>query len=91
MELRIAAVTIIVEQIESAQQLNQILSEYGQYMIGRFGIPYRERGVNIICVVVEAPQDKISALSGKIGRLPVVTAKTTYSNVITKTKQEETT
>lgn len=91
MELRIAAVTIIVEQIESAQQLNQILSEYGQYMIGRFGIPYRERGVNIICVVVEAPQDKISALSGKIGRLPGVTAKTTYSNVITKTKQEETT
>ena len=91
MELRIAAVTIIVEQIESAQQLNQILSEYGQYMIGRFGIPYRERGVNIICVVVEAPQDKISALSGKIGRLPGVTVKTTYSNVITKTKQEETT
>ena len=91
MELRIAAVTIIVEQIESAQQLNQILSEYGQYMIGRFGIPYRERGVKIICVVVEAPQDKISALSGKIGRLPGVTAKTTYSNVITKTKQEETT
>ena len=88
MELRIAAVTIIVEQIESAQQLNQILSEYGQYMIGRFGIPYRERGVNIICVVVAAPQDKISALSGKIGRLPGVTAKTTYSNVITK--QEET-
>ena len=91
MELRIAAVTIIVEKIESAQQLNQILSEYGQYMIGRFGIPYRERCVNIICVVVEAPQDKISALSGKIGRLPGVTVKTTYSNVITKTKQEETT
>ena len=78
MELRIAAVTIIVEQIESAQQLNQILSEYGQYMIGRFGIPYRERGVNIICVVVEAPQDKISALSGKIGRLPGISAKTVY-------------
>lgn len=84
MELRIAALTIIVEDLDSAESLNALLHEYGQYMIGRFGIPYRERGVSIICAVVEAPQDKISALSGKIGRLPGVSAKATYSNIITK-------
>lgn len=84
MELRIAAITIIVEDTESAQAVNEILHEYGQYVIGRFGLPYRERNVNIICVVLEAPQDKINALSGKLGRLPGVSAKATYSNIITK-------
>lgn len=83
MELRIAAVTIIVENTDSAQPLNEILHQSGQYIIGRFGLPYRERGVNIICIVVEAPQDAINTLSGKIGRLPGVTAKTTYSNIKT--------
>lgn len=84
MELRIAAVTIIVEDTDSAQPLNELLHRSGQYVIGRFGLPYRERGVNIICVVVEAPQDVINTLSGKIGKLPGVTAKTTYSNIITE-------
>lgn len=87
MELRIAAIAIIVENTDSVQSLNYILHEYGQYIIGRFGIPYRARGVNIICAVVEAPQDKISALSGKIGRLPGVSAKAAYSNIITKLEE----
>lgn len=87
-ELRIAALTIIVEQPDSVQALNTTLHTFSQFIIGRFGLPYRERGVNIICVVLEAPQDQINALTGKIGRLPGVTAKATYSNIITKLEDE---
>ena len=83
MEARIAVISIIVEDTQSVEKLNNILHEYGQYMIGRFGLPYRQRGVNIICVVMEAPQNAISAMSGKIGRLAGVTAKATYSNIKT--------
>ncbi len=83
MEARIAVISIIVENIDSVEKLNGILHEYGNYMIGRFGLPYRQRGINIICVVMEAPQDQISAMSGKIGRLKGVTAKATYSNIKT--------
>ncbi len=88
MELRIAALTIIVEQRDSVQALNTTLHAFSEYIIGRFGLPYRERGVNIICVVLEAPQDQINALTGKIGRLPGVSAKATYSNIITKLEDE---
>lgn len=84
MESRIAVISIIVENTDSVESLNTILHEYSQYMIGRFGIPYRERGINIICAVIEAPQDCISAMSGKIGRLKGVTAKATYSNIKTQ-------
>ena len=87
METRIAVISIIVENTDSVEKLNAILHKYGQYMVGRFGLPYRQRGINIICVVMEAPQDKISAMSGKIGRLNGVTAKATYSNI--KTTMEE--
>ena len=87
MELRIAVISIIIEDKDSVEKLNSILHEYGQYIIGRFGLPYRERGINIICAVMEAPQDQISAMSGKIGRLKGVTAKATYSNI--KTIMEE--
>lgn len=83
MESRIAVISIIVENTESVERLNAILHEYSEYMIGRFGLPYRQRGINIICVVMEAPQDQISAMSGKIGRLKGVTAKATYSNIKT--------
>lgn len=83
METRIAVIGIIVENRESTEPLNKILHEYGQYIIGRMGIPYRERSLNIISIAVDAPQDIISALSGKIGRLPNVSAKTAYSNVVT--------
>lgn len=84
METRVALIGIIVEQESSAAALNALLHEYGGYIIGRMGLPYRERGVNIISVVLDAPQDKIAALSGKIGRLPDVSAKTQYSNVISQ-------
>ncbi len=84
METRVALIGIIVEDESSVAALNELLHGYGQYIIGRMGVPYRKRGVNIISVVLDAPQDAISALSGKIGRLHGVSAKTQYSNVITR-------
>ncbi len=76
---RIAVISIIVENADSVEKLNHLLHEYGQYMIGRMGIPYRQRSVSIISVAVDASQDTINALTGKIGRLDGVTAKTVYS------------
>ena len=84
MESRVAVIGIIVENPDSVQNLNEILHEYGSYIVGRMGIPYREKGIHIISIAIDAPQDVISALSGKIGRLDGVSAKTAYSNVITK-------
>lgn len=83
METRVAVISIIVENNDSAESLNGILHTYGEYIIGRMGIPYRKRGVSIISVAVDAPQNKISALAGQIGNLPGVNAKIAYSNVIT--------
>ncbi|MBR4768620.1 MAG: iron-only hydrogenase system regulator [Lachnospiraceae bacterium] len=80
METRVAVISIIVENPESAEELNALLHEYRSYIIGRMGIPYREKNVNIISVAIDAPQDKIAALSGKIGNLTGVSAKTTYTN-----------
>ena len=79
METRVALIGIIVENSESSAQLNALLHDAGQYIIGRMGVPYRERGVNIISVAMDAPAAVISALSGKIGRLEGVTAKTVYA------------
>lgn len=76
---RIAVVGIIIEVSDSAEQLNLILHEYSNYIIGRMGIPYRQRGVNIISIAMDAPQDIINAMTGKIGRLPGISAKTVYS------------
>ena len=81
METRIAVVGIVVEEEESAEALNEILHEYREYIIGRMGIPYRQKGLNIISIAVDAPQDVISALSGKVGRLPGVSSKTASSGV----------
>jgi len=81
METRVAVIGIIVQNKESVSQLNEMLSEYGNYIIGRMGVPYREKNVNIISIAVDAPQDMINTLSGKIGRLDGVYAKTAYSNV----------
>lgn len=83
-ETRVAVISIIVENEDAAQKINEILHEYRNWIIGRMGIPYRSKGINIISVAVDAPQDQISALSGKIGRLPGTSAKTAYSNVITE-------
>ncbi len=73
--------SIIVEQNGNPEEINGLLHGFSQYIIGRMGIPYRARNVNIISVVLDAPQDEIAALSGKIGNLPNVSVKTTYSNV----------
>ena len=76
METRVAVLAIIVRGGSSVQPLNELLHQYGQYIIGRMGVPYREKGVNIISVALDAPGNVISALSGKIGRLDGITAKT---------------
>ena len=79
METRIALIGIIVEDPDSVQQINAVLHEYGGYIVGRMGLPYEKKKMNIISIVVDAPQDAISALSGKLGRLPGITAKTVYA------------
>ena len=79
METRVALVAIIVRENASVSALNELLHQYGSYMVGRMGVPYRSRGVNIISVAMDAPADVISALSGKIGNLPGITAKTVYA------------
>ncbi|MBQ6207565.1 MAG: iron-only hydrogenase system regulator [Oscillospiraceae bacterium] len=78
-ENRVALLALIVRDGASVAALNELLHQYGDYIIGRMGIPYRERGVNIISVAIDAPGSVISALSGKLGRLPGVTAKTVYA------------
>ena len=79
METRVAVLAIIVKESASVAALNDFLHQYGDFIIGRMGIPYRQRGVNVISVAMDAPTDMISALSGKIGRLPGITAKTVYA------------
>lgn len=79
MQTRVAVMSIIVEDASSAEKLNAMLHEFGEYIIGRMGIPYRSKGINIISIAIDAPQDAISALSGRIGRLPGVSVKTAYS------------
>ena len=79
METRVAVLAIIVKESASVAALNDFLHQYGDFIIGRMGIPYRQRGVNVISVAMDAPADVISALSGKIGRLPGITAKTVYA------------
>lgn len=80
MVTRVAVIGIIVENIESVDKLNAILHEYSNVIIGRMGIPYKEKNINIISIAVDAPQDSISALAGKIGNLPGISAKAAYSN-----------
>ena len=81
METRVAVMGIIVENGEAVEQLNSLLHDYGQYIVGRMGIPYREKKIHVISIVIDAPQDVISTLSGKIGNLSGVSVKTAYSKV----------
>ncbi len=81
METRVAVIGIVVENEDSVQELNTVLHAYGKFIIGRMGIPYRERSVNIISIAVDAPEEIICALSGKIGKIRGVSAKTAYSNL----------
>ena len=79
METRVAILSIIVERPDSVERLNELLHEFRAYIIGRMGLPYREKDMNIICVAIDAPQNATSTLSGKIGQLQGVSAKTVYS------------
>ena len=81
METRIALISIILEDSSAAESLNALLHDCGDYIIGRMGIPYRKRGVNIISVAVDAPQDVISTLAGRIGSLPGANVKTAFSGM----------
>jgi len=82
MDTRVAVMSIIVEDADSVEILNSLLHEYGEYIIGRMGIPYRKRKISVISIALDAPQNTISALSGKIGNLPGVSVKTAYSGVV---------
>jgi len=81
METRVAVMSIIVEERETADTLNQLLHQYGEYIIGRMGIPYRQKNIHIISIAIDAPQDTIAALSGRIGKLPGISVKTAYSQI----------
>ena len=81
MDTRIALIGIIVEDKDSIERLNQLLHEYSTYIIGRMGLPYRERNISIISVTLDAPNEVISALSGKLGMCPGISAKTVYSKI----------
>lgn len=81
METRVAVMSIIVENGGMVERLNSLLHEYGEFIIGRMGIPYRKRGISIISIALDAPQNTIAALAGKIGGLPGISVKTAYSSV----------
>lgn len=81
MDTRVAVISIIVENDESTAELNSLLSGFSDYVVGRMGVPYKERGVRLISVAVDAPQDMIAALSGRIGSLSGVSVKTAYASI----------
>lgn len=81
MKTRVAVMGIIVENRDAVEQLNQLLHEYGDVIIGRMGIPYPKKKISVLSVAIDAPQDDISALAGKLGSLEGVSVKTAYSNV----------
>ena len=89
MASRVAVISIILTDSESAEEVNSILHRYSKYIIGRMGIPYREKNINIISLAIDAPQDVISALSGQLGKMKGVSAKTAYSPVITEIAEEQ--
>ena len=81
METRVAVISIIVTQSDRVEMLNDLLHEYSEYIIGRMGIPYKEKGISIISIAIDAPMDKINSLTGALGRLDGINAKVTYANV----------
>ena len=81
MEHRVALLGLVVENADSVEALNSLLHDYQEYIVGRMGLPYRQRGVNIISIVLDAPANAISTLSGKAGMLPGVTAKAIYAKL----------
>lgn len=82
MQTRVAVMSIIVENEEAVEKLNAVLHEYGKHIIGRMGIPYRAKKINIVSVALDAPQDTISSLAGKLGNICGLSVKTAYSNIV---------
>lgn len=82
MQTRVAVMAIIVDEQEAVTALNQQLHEFSEYIIGRMGIPYKSRGISIISVALDAPQDRIAALAGRLGNIKGLSVKTAYSNVV---------
>ena len=81
MQTRVAVMSAIVENTDSVEKLNELQHQYGEFIIGRMGLPYKTRKINIVSIALDAPQDTISSLAGKLGNLPGVSVKTAYSNV----------
>ena len=81
METKVALIGIVVENFDSVEKLNEILHKYGDVIIGRMGIPYKKRGVSVMSIAVDAEEDTISAMAGKIGKLPGVSSKTVYAKM----------
>ena len=81
MENRIAIIGIMVEDFEATEKINLVLHEVGQYIVGRMGIPYKDRSIYVISVIIDAPNDIISSISGKLGMIKGVTAKSMYSRL----------
>ena len=88
MDSRVAVMSIIIENLNAVEQVNAVLHEYGEYIIGRMGIPYRQRKISIISIALDAPQDKIAALAGKLGNIKGLSVKTAYSNVVNDAKTD---
>ena len=80
-ETRVAILAIVIENMDSVEKLNQILHEGSKYIIGRMGVPYKEKNISLMSIMMDGPADVISSLSGKIGQLPGVTAKAVYSKL----------
>ncbi len=87
---RVALIGIVMENSDSTSRMNELLSQYGGYIIGRMGIPYREKNISIISIVLDAPENVISALSGKLGMLPGISTKTVYSKIAADTAGDNT-
>ena len=81
METRVAVISIIVTQSDRVEMLNDLLHEYAEFIIGRMGIPYKEKKISIISIAIDAPMDKINSLTGALGRLDGINAKVTYAKV----------
>lgn len=82
MQTRVAVMAVIIEKTEAVETLNAVLHNYGAFIIGRMGIPYRSKGIHIVSIAIDAPQDTISALAGKLGNIDGLSVKTAYSNVV---------
>ena len=83
METRIAVIGIVIENTDSVEKLNALLHDYSKYIIGRMGLPYRQKNINVVSIAIDAPQDETASLTGKIGKLDGVSVKTAYSNIVT--------